>query len=251
MRSRLQEMENEERKFSNFMMERHKQETFLSGKPTQLKTTLDGLMLEANPYRELADNASKDLKIQRADVSKARVHAESLEQEHVDLQYWQRVFSKDMKLKLFESACPFLDQATTRHLKDLENQQLHVQFSTVKILSTGEGKEDFNVRCWNDTGGEGFDSLSGGEQQMVSFAIGRALADLARSQTTGASEFQILDEPFSMLDERNSEAIVNYLKKSMKDGTVLLVSNEDQLKGLITNRINVVKKNGISEVNDG
>jgi DNA repair exonuclease SbcCD ATPase subunit len=153
-----------------------------------------------------------------------------------------------MKLKLFASACPYLDQATSDHLKALDNAHLHVQFSTVKLLSSGDAKEDFNVRCWNDTGGEGFDSLSGGEQQIVSFAIGRALADLARTQTTGEYQFQILDEPFSMLDERNSENIVNYLKENIKAGTVLLISNEDQLKGLILNRINVIKKNGISEV---
>jgi DNA repair exonuclease SbcCD ATPase subunit len=246
--SKLKEMEDEDRKFTNFMMERHKQESFLTGKPTQLKSKLDGLMIETNPYRDTVDEISKDLKVQRTEVAKVRNRAEILNQEHNDLLYWHRAYSKDIKLKLFESACPFLDHAATEHLKALENSQLHVQFSTVKVMSTGEGKEDFNVRCWDDTGGEGFDTLSGGEQQMVSFAIGRALADLARTQVAGESMFQILDEPFSMLDERNSEAIVNYLKKDMKDGTILLISNEDHLKGLISSRINVVKQGGISEV---
>jgi len=251
LKNRLQEMEQEEKKFTDLMMERHKQETFLSGEPTSIKLEIDTLMMGTNPHRDTVDDLSKDLKTQRAEVTKVKINAETFEQEHKDLLYWQKAYSKDIKVKLFAAACPYLDQAATEHLKALNNERLHVQFSTVKILSTGDTKEDFNVRCWNDTGGEGFDSLSGGEQQMVSFAIGRALADLARTQTSGASEFQIMDEPFSMLDERNSEAIVNYLKNEVTKGTILLISNEDHLKGLITNRITVIKKNGISEVKDG
>jgi DNA repair exonuclease SbcCD ATPase subunit len=214
----------------------------------RLQADYDNQMLTPNPWTEQMDALSSQLKTHRTEVSTLREKVEVLESEHADLLYWQQAYAKDMKLKLFAAACPYLDQQTAGHLRDLANPQLHVQFSTVKILSSGEGKEDFNVRCWNDTGGEGFDSLSGGEQQIVSFAIGRSLADLARSQTSGGSGFQILDEPFSMLDERNSEAIVNYLKGAQTEGTVLLISNEDQLKGLIDNRISVIKRNGISEV---
>jgi DNA repair exonuclease SbcCD ATPase subunit len=227
---------------------KHQREKFLQGKPLELQKNVDRLMLESNPHSDSVVQASKDLKAQRHSTTVAREKFDVLAQEHKDLLYWQQAYSKDMKLKLFAAACPYLDQTAAEHLKALENGQLHVQFSTVRVLASGEGKEDFNVRCWSDTGGEGFDSLSGGEQQMVSFAIGRALADLARTQTSGESKFQILDEPFSMLDERNSEAIVNYLQKSMTDGTTLLISNEEHLKGLITNRIHVVKRKGISEV---
>jgi len=247
LKGRLQEMYDEERKYNALMQERNRHETFLRGKPTELQQSLDTLMLGTNPHRDAVDKMSSELKLQRAEVTKAKLESEALSQEYDDLVYWHKVYSKEMKVKLFEAACPYLDHVTAQHLKALDNSQLHVQFSTVKILSTGETKEDFNVRCWNDTGGEGFDSLSGGEQQMISFAIGRALADLARTQTTGASEFQILDEPFTELDERNFEAVVNYLQKDIK-GTVLLISNDNSLKGLVPNRIIVTKKNGISEV---
>jgi DNA repair exonuclease SbcCD ATPase subunit len=247
LKSRYQEMQDEERKFNDLMAERNLHEHFLAGKPTEIQKAIDTLMLGTNPHRNTVDDLSKELATQRKEVTIARERSEALDKEHEDLLYWQRAYSKDMKLKLFAAACPFLDQATTKHLKALENSQLHVQFSTVKIMSTGEGKEDFNVRCWNDTGGEGYDSLSGGEQQMISFAIGRALADLARTQTAGEYQFQILDEPFTELDGRNFEAVVNYLQGDI-EGTILLISNDEYLKSLISERIHVVKKNGISEV---
>ncbi len=85
---------------------------------------------------------------------------------------------------------------------------------------------------------------------MVSFAIGLALADLASCKTASKPEFLILDEPFSELDERNSEAIVDYLTGDFgktKD-TLLLISNEASLQGLIPERIHVVKEKGVSNV---
>jgi DNA repair exonuclease SbcCD ATPase subunit len=88
--------------------------------------------------------------------------------------------------------------------------------------------------------------LSGGEQQMVSFAIGKALADLASIQVKGDINLQILDEPFSMLAGRNSEALVDYW--SQEDKVILLISNEQSLKNLISDRVHIIKEGGISQI---
>jgi DNA repair exonuclease SbcCD ATPase subunit len=85
---------------------------------------------------------------------------------------------------------------------------------------------------------------------MVSFAIGLALADLAACRATGKPEFLILDEPFTELSRPNAEAIVEYLTGTLgrdKD-TIMLISNEESLKGLVPNRIHVVKRNKITGV---
>jgi DNA repair exonuclease SbcCD ATPase subunit len=166
------------------------------------------------------------------------------------LSFWANVYSKELKLKLFEDACPFLDARTRFHLDHLKNRQINVQFSTIKRLATGGAKEEFNVDVWSETGGFGFDSLSGGEQQMVSFAIGLSLSDLSSRTAMAQASFLILDEPFSELDARNSEAIVEYLTGEMgKDkDTVFLISNEESLKGLIPNTVHVVKERGVTHV---
>lgn len=176
---------------------------------------------------------------------------ESLQEELDHLEFWHDKYAKDVKIKLFEEACPFLDMRTQHHLQALGNPQIHAVFSTIKVLESGETREEFGVRVWSETGGDGFALLSGGEQQMVSFAIGRALADLARTQVAGDSYIQILDEPFSMLDERNSENIVRYLNEELKGGTILLISNEEHLKSLVPNRVHVTKTKGITEVTEG
>ena len=92
--------------------------------------------------------------------------------------------------------------------------------------------------------------MSGGEQQITNFAVGLALSDLAESQTAGTSELMILDEPFTNLDSRNCENVINFLTShlSKKKSSILFISNEEGLKGLIPNRIHIEKKNGLSRI---
>jgi DNA repair exonuclease SbcCD ATPase subunit len=218
----------------------------------ELRLGLESHEKQTNPHLDYIESATEQL----AEVSNNWLEAQTAlgrvnsEMEH--LIYWRDVYSKELKLKLFETCCAFLDHRTDEHLKGLRNEQLHVEFSTVKRLASGDSKDEFSVHVWSETGGVGFDSLSGGEQQMASFAVGLALADLASGRIEGSSEFLILDEPFSQLDERNSEAIVEYLSGEFGQGkdTTLLISNEEVLKGLIPNRIHVVKHMGITEIDN-
>ena len=141
---------------------------------------------------------------------------------------------------MLDKACPFLEARVTANLQKLGSTQLHATFSTSKTLKSGDVKPEFDVQVWSDTGGQGFDSLSGGEQQLLSFAVGIALADLAETQVGGVSSVLILDEPFVYLDGKNSENLVNYLTASERE-TTILISNDENLKSLIPNVIRVTK----------
>lgn len=215
---------------------------------TALDVRIDTKKNELNPHDEYVKQYTVQYKAMEEEATKRKVVLNKLEAECAHLAFWRGVYSKDLKLRLFEECCEFLDERTEEHLKALRNPQFHVEFSTVKRLANGEPKDEFSVKVWSETGGDSFDALSGGEQQMVSFAIGLALADLAAHKTASEPDFLILDEPFSELDARNSEAIVEYLGGIVKS-TVLLISNEETLKGLIPERVHVVKEHGVTNVN--
>ena len=205
---------------------------------------------EENPHLAYIADCSIQIETAQQEQTDDAAMLNKATSEYDHLTYWRDVYSKDLKLKVFEQCCGFLDAQCATHLIGLQNPQFHVKFSTIKRLATGETKDEFSVDAWSDTGGAGFEALSGGEQQMVSFAIGLALADLAACRATGRPEFLILDEPFSELHARNSDAIVEYMNGSFgrdKD-TIMLISNEESLKGLIPNRIHVIKRHGITEV---
>ncbi len=214
------------------------------------RTRLELAETEENPHVAVFERHKAEVAGAEKLVIAAAIEHTKLSEELDHLVYWKEVYGKELKLKLFEDACPFLDSRTQYHMEQLGNPQIHCEFSTIKRLATGAIKEEFDVVVWSETGGRGFDSLSGGEQNMVSFGVGLALADLANRVGGSESGFLVLDEPFSELDDRNAEAVISYLQAEVEKGrdTIMLISNEESLKGLIHNRIHVVKKGGISNV---
>jgi len=212
-----------------------------------LVAQLDRLRTEVNPYSASYEEYFEQEKIHIVELNRLENQLIVQGQMRSNYDFWFKAYSKDLKVHLLESVCPFLEARTKTHLEKLGNSQIHAKFSTCKILKSGTVKEDFNVTVWSDTGGAQYDLLSGGEQVITNFAVGLALSDLAESQAKCRSNIIILDEPFTNLDPRNCENVTNYLNGMDKE-TVIVISNEDSLQGLIPNRIHVIKKNGISNL---
>ena len=165
-------------------------------------------------------------------------------------QFWDKAFGNDLKTLLFDQVCPYLEAKANKYLSDLNNGQIKVSFSVTKEMRSGDTKDQFSVTASSSTGSKAFELFSGAEKQLASFAVGMALSDLAGLQTKGATKFMILDEPFLYQSPQNCEAIVSFLttQKAVGDSTILLISNEDNLAGLIPNRVHVVKRNGVSSL---
>jgi DNA repair exonuclease SbcCD ATPase subunit len=166
-----------------------------------------------------------------------------------DYRFWQNAFGKDIKTLLFEHVCPFLEQKTNQYLRDLQNGQIKVKFSTSRVLKSGDERDQFCVTASSDTGSTVYELFSGAEKQLTSFAVGMALSDLAGMQTEGASSFMILDEPFLYQSPENCERIVQFITHHLGGkATILLISNEDSLVNLVPNRVHVVKKKGVTSI---
>ena len=166
------------------------------------------------------------------------------------IHFWHHAFSTDLKTLMFEKICPFLEDRANQYLRELNNPQIKVSFSTTKEMKSGDTKDQFCVTASTSTGSDVFELFSGAEQQLTSFAVGMALSDLAALQVEGASKFMILDEPFLYQSPENCENIVSFIRthKMGEGSTILLVSNEHNLTSLIQNRIHVVKRNGVSSI---
>jgi len=210
------------------------------------KRAIELIMSETNPYIDMLHQYDNEIQELKEKIEPLIVLQSSLLQERSHVDWWLKVYGHEAKLKLFGNVCHFLDTQVAYYLKELKNPQLKVEFSTIKTLASGEAVENFNVRVYSEKGGEGFETLSGGEQQIVSFAISKALSDLAKAQTSGNSDFEILDEPFSMLDSRNCESLIEFLGK--QDGTIMLISNDEHLMNLVPERLHVEKYKGVTTV---
>ena len=216
----------------------------------QLEIALADAKEAKNPYADLYEENQKRNNMVVGHYNALKAKVDETTKDVTALEFWIQAFNKELKNELLKQVCPFLEHKSNIHLSALGNPQIKVRFQTTKTLKSADEKNEFTVSVDSSTGGGTYDSLSGGEKQMVNFAVGMALADLAESQVDGPSKFSILDEPFMALDQRNSELVVNYLQTHMakKKDTILLVSNEESLKMLIPNQIRVVKERGISRL---
>jgi DNA repair exonuclease SbcCD ATPase subunit len=215
-----------------------------------LKENLLSVEADTNPYVSMHSKAMKNVSLLVSSLSHQKHRIEAVENDKRALEFWQTAFTKELKNEFIKQVCPFLQEKATIHLEGLGNGQIKVQVSTTKTLKSNEDRSEFSISVASTTGGATYDALSGGEKQMANFAFGLALADLAELQVDGPSYFMVLDEPFVSLDARNSENLVAYLSSylSGKKETILLVSNEESLKSLVPNKIQVIKENGITRL---
>jgi iron complex transport system ATP-binding protein len=68
---------------------------------------------------------------------------------------------------------------------------------------------------------QNFQTLSGGEQQRVTFA--RALTQLAAGQTIEGRQILLLDEPIASLDIRHQLAVLGYARRLARAGRILAI----------------------------
>lgn len=186
------------------------------------------------------------------DINNFDLIGASLKDELMTVAFWERAFNLDFRNFLIEKSCPFLEERASKHIREMGQPHLQINFSTDKELKSGDHKVFFNASVKNLNGGaSGYDSLSGGEQQFVSFATWLAFSDLIYHVNGFDSNIMILDEPFMFLDSSNAEKLVSYINNylvKIKD-TVLLVSNESSIKDLFPQKITVIKEKGISRLN--
>lgn len=215
-----------------------------------LRENLLSVEADTNPYVAMYSQAMQNVASTVLSLSHQKHRSETVDQDKKALEFWQAAFTKELKNEFIKQVCPFLQEKAILHLEGTGNGQIKVQVSTTKTLKSSEDRSEFSIAVASSTGGATYDALSGGEKQMANFAFGLALADLAELQVDGPSYFMVLDEPFVSLDSRNSEHLVGYLTSylSGKKETILLVSNEESLKSLIPNRIQVIKENGITRL---
>lgn len=164
------------------------------------------------------------------------------------LNFWEGAFSKEIRNVLLARSLPTLNDRVAWHLAALNNPQISVHFSMEKELKSGEIRNDLAVYVKSATGGTGFDSLSGGEKQIVSFAVAMTLVDLCELQNIPSWNMMILDEPFTELDQRNIESLAQYISTTLskKRDTIFAISNDDSMSSWFPNRMHVVKSGGLS-----
>jgi DNA repair exonuclease SbcCD ATPase subunit len=166
--------------------------------------------------------------------------------------YWQQAFSPGgIRSYLMDGIVPFLNKRANYYSQIMTAGHTEIKFTTVTKLRSGSYAEKFSILATNRDGAKVYGGNSAGERQRIDVCVALALKDLARSRNKNRLDLIVFDEAFETLDEAGSERIIQLLnKESQGYGSCFVITHNDSLKQFFTERIEVVKRDGITKLEE-
>lgn len=213
-----------------------------------LEAQLKELEADENPYAELLEYATAELANKEKEREVLKEELEDISEEVGIMKFWVDSFSpQGLRSFMLENVTPILNSYAKTYSDLITDGEMEITFSTKDELKSGKKKEKFNIKVSQKHGGDSYASNSSGERARANLIIALALGELAAMRADKVIPFRFLDEPFESIDETGVEAIVNLLNQ-MRDkyNTVYVITHQDYLKQLFSNKMTIVKSNGYS-----
>lgn len=184
-------------------------------------------------------------------VQEAEAALEEIEVERRHLRFWEARFP-ELRSQALSGALSLVNSRLEHYLAVLTGGAI-----TVRLYEKGK-RQDIEMEVdrpappgaeeWSGQA-KRFGDLSGGEGDRVDVAFIFALNDLAASTSGVASNVLVADEVAKFVDAAGVERLVEILdEKARQRGTVIVISHDDKLKGLIGEQWRVTKKAGVAEL---
>lgn len=166
--------------------------------------------------------------------------------------YWQQAFSATgIRSYLLDGIVPFLNKRANYYSQIMTAGHVEIKFTTVTKLRSGSYAEKFSILVSNvkKQGANIYGGSSAGERHRVDLCVALALKDLARSRNKNRLDLVVFDEAFESLDEAGSERVIQLLNSENENfGSCFVISHSESLKQFFTEKIEVVKRNGVSRL---
>jgi DNA repair exonuclease SbcCD ATPase subunit len=179
--------------------------------------------------------------------------SEQLETLSVDLEYysfWLAGFSRSgIRSYLLDQVVPFLNERVGHYLGILTDGGIEAKFSTVKQLSSGEYRDNFNLEISNRNAAQTYEGNSGGERRRIDLGVALGFNDFLASRSGKRFNILILDEVFEGVDADGLYFVIKVLEDiSRRKSSVLVITHKDELKGYFSDEILMARKEGLSYV---
>ena len=197
-------------------------------------------------YKEELDKLEKDNKENMEKVDK--LTDDMLEYEQVVKMY----SNSGVRSIVLDNIKPYLNEQANKYLAILAGSTIQINLTTQKENKDGSISDKFEVEVYNASGGSDYKSASAGERKRIDLAISFALQDLVIKQNNTSVNLLMLDEVFENLDEVANENVITLLEEKAKEvESIFVITHNEQLKGLFSNKVTVVKEqDGISKLED-
>lgn len=203
---------------------------------------------EENNYTKMIENKQKELDQFNLDLSNNGQKLHTSIQEFTICTKLREIY-KNIKYYIFVSVVNELNNNINKYLSVLFDSDVSVVFNTETKNYKGEVKQKFSTDILKDGYSRSFNTLSNGEQKRVELATNFALSDIVANRSSKNLNILLLDEIMQGIDTEGQERVVDLLKNLARDReNIFIIDHNPIIKDLISNKIRVEKKNGISKI---
>jgi len=201
-----------------------------------------------NPHLESIGTLGKEISEWQGEQKTAAKEAVEIEDKLRYYSFWVDGFGQSgMRSYFLRKITPYLNSRVQYYISRLLPDAV-IRFETIKQLANGEMRDNFHVKIEVKHGAESFQASSGGEQQCVNIAVALAMQDLCSASGGQGVGISVMDEVCTNLDTVRAARVAQLLCELTERGTILVISNNEELKPFFQKRITMVKENGITRL---
>lgn len=205
---------------------------------------------QENPYAAMIKKveAKRDKHSKEAALLQEQLTNEETRVKLVD--FWVKAFgAKGLRSLLIDSSLPLLNEEAARISRSITGGAITIEFSALSELKSGKTVDRFEVKVDNKHGAGSYIGNSAGERAKVDLCVGLALQRLVASRSSASFNLCFFDEVFDHLDSAAHERVVDVLSEIDKD-SVFVVSHDEDLKAWFPSSLRIVKRGGLSSVEE-
>lgn len=153
-----------------------------------------------------------------------------------------KCFGKDgIQSIIIENVIEELETNANEILEKICTEPTSITIKTQRQTDKGDWVETFDIEVNINGQADELESLSGGEEFRISFALRLALSKILSNRMGGCVKFLLLDEVSSFLDAKGLSLFSEIVHKLSKDMKILVITHDDKLKDKF-NDVIVVEK---------
>lgn len=193
----------------------------------RIEERAEELEREANPYKEMARQATRNASRLRAALGAVQERLDASNARYALLSYWVRGF-KELRLQQIAEALTELEIEVNSAVTALGLVDWELRFAVDKEGKGGGIQRGFNVmvRSPHNPQPTPWKAWSGGEKQRLRLAGNMGLADLIRNRTGTALNLEVWDEPTKGLSPQGIHDLLESLKaRALREGRTIFVTD--------------------------
>lgn len=157
--------------------------------------------------------------------------------------------NKGIKQDIIDDLIPVFEEKIKYYLRQLIDGISIKLSTTIKAKSIDKDIDRFTIFVYSGKNKVNINLIGGGVRKVIEIAISFALSDFALEQSGIRTNFILLDEVFSALDEVARDNLIKLLKNMEKKyKIIIIISHLPEVQELIKNQITIEQTNGISRI---